>query len=69
MKDGIFGRAPLQGRTGIASIHDTGIENDLCVNLDFERGQDLFRDLARELFSITPAGPVEWLAVMGAPAA
>lgn len=50
----------LQGRIGIASIHDIGLENDLCVKPDFERGQDLFRDLATELFDVTPTGPVEW---------
>lgn len=53
----------LRGTTGIASVHDTGLENDLCINQAFEQGSELFLTIAREIFGVVPTGPVEWLAV------
>jgi hypothetical protein len=53
----------LQGRAGIASVHDTGLENDLCVNPAFERARELFLDLGVALFGLIPIGTVEWLVV------
>lgn len=53
----------LQGRIGIASIHDTGLENDLTINPAFGRDRELFLDLGSVLFGLIAAGPVQWLAV------
>lgn len=53
----------LRGKAGIASIHDTGLENDLCINPAFDQDFELFSVLARELFGVIPTGPVEWLTV------
>jgi len=55
----------LRDGLGIASIHDTALENDVTVNPAFERGRDLFFDLARALIGTVPVGPVEWLTVGG----
>ncbi len=59
----------LRDGLGIASIHDTVLENEITVSPVFERGRDLFFDLARALVGTVPAGPVEWLTVGGAPSA
>ena len=53
----------LQGRTGIASIHDTGLENDLTINPAFGRDRELFLELGTALFGVTPSGKVEWLSL------
>jgi len=59
----------LREGLGIASIHDTALENDVTVDPAFDRGRDLFFDLARVLVGMVPAGPVEWLTVGATPGA
>lgn len=59
----------LRDGLGIASIHDTALENEITVSPVFERGRDLFFDLAQALIGMVPAGPVEWLTVGSAPGA
>ncbi len=48
---------------GIASIHDTALENELTVRPTFERDRELFADLAQALIGRLPMGVVEWLTV------
>lgn len=57
----------LRDGVGIASIHDTGLENDLTVNPHFERARELFADLASALVGVLPTGPVQWLTVLDSP--
>lgn len=38
-----------EGRT-MASIHDIGLENDVCINPDYEYGGDLLLALGTRLF-------------------
>jgi hypothetical protein len=40
----------------MASIHDMGLENDVCVNPDYELGDDLLFALGTRLFGAS-AGP------------
>lgn len=44
-----------EGRT-MASIHDIGLENDICINPDYELGGDLLFALGTRLFGAS-AGP------------
>ncbi|MBI1927516.1 hypothetical protein HYR99_25150 [Candidatus Poribacteria bacterium] len=37
------------GRT-VASINDLGLENDICINPDYDRGGELLFDLGTRLF-------------------
>lgn len=53
----------VQGGRGIASVHDTALENELTVNPDFARGRELFLELAQALIGIVPVGPVDWLPI------
>lgn len=53
----------LREGLGIASIHDTALENELTVRPTFERDRQLFADLAQALIGRLPMGGVEWLRV------
>ena len=45
---------------GIASVHTTGLENDVTVNPKYERARELFRSLTEGLFGASAEGPCEW---------
>lgn len=59
----------LRDGAGIASIHDTGLENDLAVRPGFEQARELFADLAIALVGVLPTGPVQWPTTLGSPRA
>lgn len=47
-------------KTGIASVHTVGFENDLTVNPKYELAQELFGALSEALFGVSPEGPLAW---------